>query len=267
MGFFPKLPPDRADDRNDGNGGTPRNERIAQPVQLLPAVEHDFKRGQADRHQRQPGAVDAQLLALVQQPRGRERGRIPQHHAREKGTQHAHRDVDVEDPAPGVVVGDPATQRWAEHRRAQDGHRVDRHGHPALFAWERIGKDGPHTRLQTTARKALQHAKDHQRCQGRRDAAGRGEHREHHDGDQVEVFAAQHGGDPAGDGQDDRVGHQVAGQHPGGLILRGRERAGDVRQRHVGDGGIEHLHKRAHGDDQGNDPGVEDALMRERSRT
>ena len=61
-------------------------------------------------------------------------------------------------------------------------------------------------------------------------------------------------------GQHDGVGHQVAGQHPGALIGAGAQRAGDMGQGHVGDGGVEHLHegrqRHGHGDQPGIDPGL-----------
>jgi len=50
-----------------------------------------------------------------------------------------------------------------------------------------------------------------------------------------------------------------AGEDPGAFVLRGRERASDVRKSDIGDGGVEHFHERAHRDDEGDDPGIESA--------
>jgi hypothetical protein len=44
-------------------------------------------------------------------------------------------------------------------------------------------------------------------------------------------------------GKDDGVGDQVAGEDPGAFVGAGAERAGDVGQGDVGDGGVEHFHE------------------------
>ena len=59
-----------------------------------------------------------------------------------------------------------------------------------------------------------------------------------------EALAAEHARQPAGGGQDHRVGGEVGGEHPRHLVDAGGQRALDVRQRHVGDGDVEHLHHR-----------------------
>ena len=79
------------------------------------------------------------------------------------------------------------------------------------------------------------------------------------DGDrQQEVIApAQVSREPAGDGQDDGVGGQIAGDDPFAVGDRRRQATGDVAQRHVGDGGVQHLHERRDDHGEGDEPGVD----------
>ena len=56
--------------------------------------------------------------------------------------QDAERDVDVEDPGPGVVVGDPAAQRRSEGRADHDAHAEDRLAGRALLEGEHVEQDG-----------------------------------------------------------------------------------------------------------------------------
>ena len=71
------------------------------------------------------------------------------------------------------------------------------------------------------------------------------------------VAAAQARRDPAGDRQDGRVGGQVAGEDPLAVDDRRRQAAGNVAQRDVGDGRIQHLHERGDDHGDGDDPGVD----------
>src|ERR1017187_7428885 len=90
-------------------------------------------------------------------------------------------------------------------------------------------------------------------------SAKEGGHREDGDADEQKALAAEAAGEPVGGGEDDSVGDQVAGEHPGGLGVGGRERAGNVRQGHRGNGGVEHLHKGGEHDGHNYQPRV-DAL-------
>ena len=76
------------------------------------------------------------------------------------------------------------------------------------------------------------------------------------DAGHVKALAADAVGDPSADGQHHGIGDQIAGQHPGGFVAAGRERAADVRHGHVGDGGVERLHEGGQRDGDGDDPGI-----------
>ena len=168
----------------------------------------------------------------------------------------ADRNVEKEDPAPAVVVDDPAADGWAEHRRHDHGDAVNGESHAALFRSEGVGQDRLLAGLQAAAGRALNHAKEHQHAQcGRKAAEQRGDG-EQEDAGHVEALAAHAVCDPAADGQHHGVGDQVAGQHPGGFVAAGGERTADVRHGDVGDGGVERLHEGGQGDSDGDDPGI-----------
>ena len=72
------------------------------------------------------------------------------------------RDVDVEDPAPGVIVGDIAAQRRPEDRRDDDGHAVHGHRHAQLPGRERVDQDALLGRLEPAAAEPLEDAEEDQ---------------------------------------------------------------------------------------------------------
>jgi hypothetical protein len=111
-------------------------------------------------------------------------------------------------------------------------------------------------RLQCAAARSLQDAGQQDDAQRRRRSAEEGGDGEDDDAGEQKALAAKAAGEPVGGGQDDGVGHQVAGEHPGGLGVGGGERAGDVRQRHRGDGGVKHLHEGGQHDRDGDQPRV-----------
>ena len=63
-----------------------------------------------------------------------------------------------------------------------------------------------------------------------------------------EPLAAQHGRQPAREGQHDRVGDQTGGQDPGRLVRPRRQIMGDVLQGDIGDRDVQHLLEGRHGD-------------------
>jgi hypothetical protein len=66
--------------------------------------------------------------------------------------------VDEEDPAPVVVVGDPAAEGGADGGREHDRHAIDGEGLAALSGREGVGEDGLLAGLEAAAAHALEHA-------------------------------------------------------------------------------------------------------------
>ena len=132
----------------------------------------------------------------------------------------------------------------------------------AFFGSEGIGQDSALAGLQPSAGRALADAEDDQQSQGVGEAATERENGESGDATHVEPLAANAVGDPAADGQHDGVRDQIGGQNPGGFVVTGAERPGDMRQRYVGDGGIERLHEGRQRHREGDDPRIEPRFPR-----
>ena len=156
----------------------------------------------------------------------------------------ADRHVDVKHPAPVVVVGEPAAERRPHDRTDGDARHPDAHRLGELLA--RI--DVEHHRLrhghECGAARALQQPRKHHLRQGLGDTAKHRRQSEARDRDQDDALAAESAGEPPGHRRHDGRGHDVGSQHPGHLILSGRERALNARQRDVGDRVVENLHDR-----------------------
>ena len=203
------------------------------PVELLAAVEQDLQRadGEAQGTEAEPVQLRTGVsLRLRQEGDDAEEG------------EDADRQVDVENPAPGVVLGQPAT----EHR-PQDGTDHDRdapHRHRRALALLRIDVEqhGLRQRDERRAEHALQDAEQHDLHQRLRHAAQHGGDGEAGDGDEEQALAPEPAGEEAGRRRHDRGGDDVGGQHPVDLVLAGRDAALDVGQRDVGDRRVERLH-------------------------
>ena len=84
--------------------------------------------------------------------------------------------------------------------------------------------------------------------------------------DQEEALAAEQPGEKAAGRQDDGVGDEIGRDHPGRLVLADAQAAGDVGQRDVGDGGVEHLHEGGERDQDRDQPRIGAPRLRRRGR-
>ena len=255
MAQFPEDQPAQAHDEQ-GRQRLHAPERVAQPVPFLALAERHLPADDDDDQQRQADAVEAersppQLPALCREIVG-----VAKRDGARSQRQQPDRDVDPEHPPPGIVVGDPAAERRADHGRDQRGQAEQRHRHALPLDREGIQQHALARRLQAAAGKPLQHAEQDQLPEPRGHAAQPRGQGEHGDGQQEIVAAAKMRDQPAGDRQDDRVGGEIAGDHPFAVIDRRRQPARDVAQRHDRDRGVEHLHEGRHHDDGGDQPRV-----------
>jgi hypothetical protein len=242
------------DERDHGEGGDrdePAHPRRGEPVDLLAAVEHDLGGGEPQGHQAEADVVDA---ALPPRPDVR---RILDDGVDEEGGQDADREVDEEDPAPGVVVGDPPAEGRAEDRRHDDAHGKRRHGRAPPGGLEALHEDRLRDRLEGPAAQPLEDPRHDQHAEAGGPSAEGGGQREEARADHQDALASEPVAEPGGDGEDRRVGQEVAREHPGGLLGRRREAAADVRQGHRDDGGVEHLHEGAEHHGERDQPRVE----------
>src|SRR4030095_9324398 len=85
--------------------------RGAEPVEILALVEHDLQRADPQHEQPEPDAID----------RRADRRRLPLaiDDPGDGGSSKADRNIDVEDPRPGNIVGDPTTEKRTDDRRDQ----------------------------------------------------------------------------------------------------------------------------------------------------
>ncbi len=80
-------------------------------------------------------------------------------------------------------------------------------------------------------------------------------------------LAADLQGEPARQRRHNRGGDDVAGQHPGDLVLAGAEFALHVRQGHVGDGRIQRVHQRGQHQGPGDGKAIVDVGLRRHAAT
>ena len=115
-----KLPNDQGNERDDkGNAKTDDKVR-SKPVLFLALIERDLQCAHGDDQQTDADVVDAVKIVPVgllvrgifHQPIG------------EKKRQDAYRNVDVENPVPGIVIGDPSAESWPDGRRQHRNHPV-----------------------------------------------------------------------------------------------------------------------------------------------
>ena len=125
-----------------------------EPVFIFAAIEKDLQAAQPQRNQPDADIVDLQPpfrpLALP--------GRIFQQLVDRQHRQDADRDIDKEDPAPAVVIGDPAAQRRSDNGRDNNGDRREAERLTAIFRLKVVEQHRLLHRLQAAAKKALQHA-------------------------------------------------------------------------------------------------------------
>ena len=221
-----------------------------EPAGVLAAVHHHFEAAEAQRDQRQADEVHAALF-LVLLP-----GRVFHHDGDEKNRDRADRHVDEENPAPARLVGDVAAERRPQHRRDDGGDGRDAESRAALGRREGVEDDRLLIGLHPAAKEALRQTEDDELRQTAGYAAQKRAHREHADADQEIALAAQEIAEPAGDGEHDAVGDEIGGQRPCRFVRARRETAGDMRQRHIDDGGVENLHEGRERDGDRDQPGI-----------
>ena len=91
----------------------PQDLRGVEPVEVLALVEHHLQRADPQDEQAQADEVH----------RHARRGGLARakDHPSEECRGDSHRHVDVEDPGPGNIVGDPATEQRPHYRSQQGG--------------------------------------------------------------------------------------------------------------------------------------------------
>ena len=212
-----------------------------EPVERAAPVEHQLQHADGQRQQAEAEQVErARFLAHV--------GQVG--HRAEEG-EHAHRQVDQEDPVPGIVLGQPAAQQRPDQRPHDETEAEDRHRFAALFRGVQRHQDDLADRDQRGSEHALQEPEDHQLLKVLGDAAKARDKGETGNRDQQHGAPPEAFGQPAAQRRGDGHGDDIARQHPRNLLARGRSRPLHMRQGNVGDGGIHLIHDRRRHDRHG----------------
>ena len=189
IGRFLAPLPEHQRNQADRRDGRQRDDEVrAEPVVFLALVEQDLKGADAQSQQRDADVVDAD--AGARRRAARYGGSSTMRNTRNSVSTPTGK-IDVEDPAPGVIVGDPAAERGADGRRHDRGDAVQRKGQAALLRREGVGQNRLRHRLQSAAARALQDAEHDQRPQRRRGAAKQRAEREQEDAQQEEALSPE----------------------------------------------------------------------------
>ena len=245
--------PDPADQGDQQRGHSPANPDRAEPVIFLALVENNLQCAGPDDQQAEAEVIKGADLGVL------DIRRIVDEAGDHENRKNADRDVDVKGIAPTEGIGEPAAEGGAKDGSNHDPKAVRRHGHGALLDGKALEKDGLGERLQGAPSGSLHYSCQQNDSQRRGSSAEEGRDGEDDDADKQESLAAEAARKPVGGREDDRVSHQVAGQHPGCFGVGGREGAGNVGERHRGDGGVKHLHEGGQHHREGDQPRV-DAL-------
>ena len=109
------------------------------------------------------------------------------------------RDVDVKNPAPGIIVGEPAANDRSHHGCHDHAHHIGRHGHAPLGGRKTLHQNGLRNGLQRAAARALHNGGENQKGQIRRgQPQAKDATRENADAGHEKPFASEQGGKPRG---------------------------------------------------------------------
>ena len=169
----------------------------------------------------------------------------------------ADRTVDQEAPAPGEIVGKPAAERRADHRR--DDHRDAEQGEglAPLRRRERSRQDRLRDRHHAAAGEALEEAEQEERVEIPRLRAQDRADAEEAEAVEEEGLAPERAREERARREADGVGDQIGRHHPRGFVVADPHAACDIGQHHIGDRGVEHLHEGRKRDQDGDQPGVD----------
>src|SRR6266481_3222696 len=143
------------------------NEAAFEPVFGLSAIQNNLQTRKAEGHEGDPEAINAKPAAFPGRfDFARELGRVGNQPVRQDQRQNHDGNVDKENPATTPIVGDPPTERRADHRGSHDGHAVESKGRGSLLRRECVHENGLLHRSEATASDALQNAKENEPAQG-----------------------------------------------------------------------------------------------------
>src|SRR3546814_2517522 len=149
-----QLPDNQRDQRHGGHDRRPNDEGRREPVEFAALVDHHLEGAHEDREKQQPDHTDPlaldRRLAVAQ---------LPPYDAGDRRTE---QDVDVEDPAPVIVVRDIAAEDWTEDGRHHSSHSQDCEADIRSLLWKDRDQQYPGERDQRAARQTLTNSEGHE---------------------------------------------------------------------------------------------------------
>src|SRR6516165_5103469 len=203
--FVAPLPPNEEDERGGSNDREYENKLRLKPVVALTFVQNDLQRTEAERDEAEANVVDfrfAQFTAL-------EIGRVLDEARSEQERENPNWNVDEENPAPAVVVGNPSAQSRADRGSHDDRNTIDCERHAAFGGWKGVRQNGLFTGLEAAPACTLQNTKDNQQRQVRRESAEERTDGEKEDAAHVETLPPDDGRKPSAQRKNDRVRDEI----------------------------------------------------------
>src|ERR1700693_864244 len=124
----------------------------SEQIVALAFVEDDLQEAEAYAEKCQADVVDVQATLIFL---AGEMGRIGDEHGSENDGEQADGNIDEENPAPSVIVGDPSAEGGTDDWRDDHAHTVNGHGHALFCARETFDQDGLRDGLQSAAARSL----------------------------------------------------------------------------------------------------------------
>src|SRR5512140_1650175 len=100
-----QFPDDKPKEAPRGNNGKPTQPFGGKPILLLALVQDDLQRAEPDRQKREAGEIDLLYFRMLDVRRVLDEG------LRHQRSEDSHRQIDIKNPAPRIVVRNPAAER------------------------------------------------------------------------------------------------------------------------------------------------------------
>ena len=145
-----------------------------EPVVLLALVQQNLQGADAKRQQSDADVIefDAGSFEPAQV------GRVFDEAKHQSQREHADRQIDEENPAPGIVEGDPPAQGRSDGGRHDGRDAIQRERQAAFLRRKRVRQNGLRHRLQPASARALHDAEEQKQPEARRHSAKQRTHGE-----------------------------------------------------------------------------------------
>src|SRR5262249_51200241 len=132
------LPDDQGNQADGSDDDQSRDEAGSEPIVFLALVEQHLQGSDAEREEGNADVIqfDAGGFEAAQI------GWIFDKAANQKPGEQANRQIDEENPAPGIVEGDPTAEGWPDGWRHDRRDAIQREGQATLLGRKGVGQNG-----------------------------------------------------------------------------------------------------------------------------